>query len=193
MNSLRLLLITILVFSAYDAFAQKQILIAYHSETGNTEAMARAVQEGAESVEGVVVLLKPVGEVSRSDLIQANAIILGSPVYNANVSPEISAFIASWPFEGEPLKDKIGAAFVTAGGISAGEEIVQMNMLQSMLIFGMVIVGGPGWTQPFGASGISSEEPFSAQSPEELNQAFIEKGRKLGERVAEITLRFNSP
>lgn len=188
-----LLTIILLLISVSVAPAQKKVLIAYHSETGNTLAMANAVREGAESVEDIDVLLKPVDEVLESDLINADAIILGSPVYNANVTPQMSSFIASWPFEGEPLRNKIGAAFVTAGGISAGEEIVQMNLLQSMLIFGMVIVGGPGWTQPFGASGISSEEPFLVQSPGELNPAFLEKGRKLGERVARITLRFNGP
>jgi multimeric flavodoxin WrbA len=47
-----------------------------------------------------------------------------------------------WPFEGTPLKDKIGAAFVSAGGISAGEELTQLSILHSMLIFGMIVVGG---------------------------------------------------
>jgi NAD(P)H dehydrogenase (quinone) len=58
------------------------------------------------------------------------------------------------------LIEKIGAAFVTAGGISAGEELVQMNILHSMLIFGMMVAGSPGWQQPFGASGMVAENPF---------------------------------
>lgn len=185
------LTIILVLFGLFDALGQPvHVLIAYHSETGNTEAMANAVAEGARTVDEVIVTLKPVSEVTASDLLDADAIIVGSPVYNANVSPEISAFMASWPFEGEPLKDKIGAAFVSAGGISAGEEIVQMNILQSMLVFGMVVVGGPDWKQPFGASSVTSEMPFSTTSPEETGEQFLVKGHNLGARVAAISVRF---
>lgn len=171
--------------------AQVSVLVVYHSETGNTEQMAKAVYEGASSVDGVEVTLLQSSETAVEDLLIADAIILGSPVYNANVSPEISRFIASWPFEDEPLKDKIGAAFVTAGGISAGEEIVQMNILQSMLVFGMVVVGGADWTQPFGASAITGEEPFNNSSNSGITSSFEEKGRALGKRVAQLTLKFH--
>ena len=37
----------------------KRILITYHSQSGHTEAMALAIAEGARSVQGVVVLVKP--------------------------------------------------------------------------------------------------------------------------------------
>jgi len=174
-----------------DLFAQNKVLVVYHSETGNTEQMALAVAEGAAGVDGIEVVLKNVNTVQVADLLEAGAIIVGSPVYNANVSPEISAFIASWPFEGEPLRDKIGAAFVTAGGISAGEEIVQMNILQSMLVFGMIVVGGPDWTQPFGASAITGEKPFEMEGAGSISNQFLEKGRALGERVAGITKKIH--
>ena len=177
------------IFFSAPSFSQTGILIVYHSETGNTEKLAQAVAEGANQVYEVNVVLKPSNQTDEQDLLDADAIIVGSPVYNANVSPEISRFIASWPFDGEPLKDKIGAAFVTAGGVSAGEEIVQMNILQSMLIFGMIVVGGPEWTQAFGASAIVGEPPFEAVSPEEIDEQFLDKGRALGKRVAELTLQ----
>ena len=183
------LLILVILFTASTSHAQTNVLVVYHSETGNTERLAEAVAGGAAQVEGVDVVLKTSNKTNEQDLLNADAIIVGSPVYNANVSPEISRFIASWPFEGEPLKDKIGAAFVTAGGISAGEEIVQINILQSMLIFGMIVVGGPAWTQAFGASAIVGEPPFEAVSPEEIDEQFLDKGRALGKRVAELTLQ----
>jgi NAD(P)H dehydrogenase (quinone) len=128
-----------------------------------------------------------VEETTTEDLLNAGAIIVGSPVYNANVAPQVQEFITSWPFEGAPLKDKLGAAFVTAGGISAGEEITLLNILQSMMIFGMIVMGGDDWTAPFGASGIRGEPPFSGEEP--LGEAFLLKGEKLGERVAGVLLR----
>ncbi len=159
--------------------SQPQVLICYFSKTGNTAMMAESVKKGAASVPGVEVILKRIEETSTRDLLQADAIILGSPVYNANVAPEVSLFIANWPFEDSPLKNKVGAAFVTAGGSTSGEELTQMNILQSMMIFGMIVVGGDDWKSPFGASAIAQNS--------EINETDILKGEKLGKRVAEIT------
>ena len=185
------LLIFGLIMLPATAVSQVSVLIVYDSKTGSTGLMAEAVAEGAASVDGVDVVKQKTDETSDDTLMRADAIIVGSPVYNANVTPEVSRFIASWPFEDQPLKDKIGAAFVTAGGISAGEEIVQMNILQSMLVFGMIVVGGPEWTQPFGASAITGEGPFDVDSSDEIDEQFLEKARALGVRVAETALKFN--
>ncbi len=179
----------LLLLSLNQLMAQPTVLISYYSKTGNTRAMAEAVARGAARVEGVTVVLKTTEETTHEDLLSAGAIILGSPVYNANVAPQVQEFISSWPFEGAPLKDKLGAAFVTAGGISAGEELTLLNMLQSMMIFGMVIMGGDDWTAPFGASGIRGEPPFSGEDP--LREAFLKKGEKLGERVATMLKRLD--
>ncbi len=186
----RSLFATILVLLTTVALAgQPTVLIVYHSETGNTETMAHAVMDGVLSVEGVQAELKSVEDVSTQDLLDAHAIIVGSPVYNANVSPPISAFISSWPFEDQPLKGKIGAAFVTAGGVSSGEEITQMNILQSMLIFGMIVMGGPDWSTPFGASAIRGNDFFPYDEP--IHPGFIKKGNGLGQRVAETVVKMN--
>ena len=189
-STFSLLILLLIWLNPVNLYSQPVVLIVYHSETGNTELMAGAVMRGAHDVEGVSVVLKSTADVTEADLLSADAIIVGSPVYNANVSPEISSFLASWPFEGEPLRNKIGAAFVTAGGISAGEEIVQMNILQSMLVFGMIVVGGPDWTQPFGASAITSEEPFGSENEFGIDKQFLDKGEALGRRVAEIMIQF---
>jgi NAD(P)H dehydrogenase (quinone) len=181
------LILSLLFTTAQTAQSQTKVLVAFFSETGNTKALAGEVARGAGEIEGVEVILRSVDQVSEADLLEADAIIVGSPVYNANVAPRVQEFIASWPFEGMPLKDKLGAAFVTAGGISAGEELTQMNILQSMLIFGMIVVGGPDWTSPFGASAILGEPPFLAEQG--LTDAFLEKGRKLGRRVGELAVR----
>ncbi|MBI3800994.1 MAG: flavodoxin family protein [Deltaproteobacteria bacterium] len=146
--------------------------------------------QGAKAVAGTQVTLVPVQDATPAGLVDYDAIILGSPVHNANVAPEIQSFINSWPLHGTPLRDKIGAAFVSAGGISAGEEAVQLSILRSMLIFGMIVVGGPEWTSAFGASAVTDEAPFAAVSENgHVAEQFLEKGRKLGQRVAELARR----
>lgn len=186
-----LLSLAFLLCSAAPRESSLNVLIVYYSAQGHTQALAEAVAKGARSVDGVNVVLKTVAETTTPDLLAADAIILGSPVYNANVAPEMQQFINRWPFEGAPLRDKIGAAFVTAGGFSAGEELVQMNILHAMLIFGMIVVGGPDWQQPFGASGIVAEKPFETEMQMgKVDEQFLKKGEALGKRVAELARRW---
>lgn len=161
----------------------QNILVTYYSKTAHTQSLAEEVAKGASSIPGVQVVLKRIDQTTTKDLLAADAIILGSPVYNANLAPEVVQFMSTWPFEGNPLKDKIGAAFVTAGGISAGEELAQVNILQSMLVFGMVVVGGDDWTSAFGASAITNEGVFKTEN---LDKLFLQKGFSLGKRVATI-------
>ena len=131
-------------------------------------------------------------DVKIDDLFWAEGIILGSPVHSANIAAPMMEFFRNWPFEGQKMKDKIGAAFVTAGGISAGEETAQLAILRSMLVFNMIVVGGPDWTSPFGASGIMGEGEYEHPgNANELNSLFLKKGYELGERVAELTLKLN--
>jgi NAD(P)H dehydrogenase (quinone) len=161
------------------------VLITYYSQSGNTKTMALAVEEGAKSVAGVRVLLLPIDQVSNKEVLEADAIVVGSPVYNANVAPAVQEFINSWPFEGRPMKDKLGAAFVTGGGISIGEEGVMLDILRTMLIQGMIVLGGEEVEAAFGASAITGEGPFKG---EKIDPIFLAKGVGLGKRVAETAL-----
>lgn len=184
-----ILLMIVLAIQGQSQSHTKKILITYHSVTNHTKTLAEEVAKGAQSVAGVEVTLKNINNTKTKDLIDADAIIVGSPVYNANVAPQVVQFIDQWPFEGNKLKNKIGAAFVTAGGISAGEELVQVNILHSMLVFGMIIVGGEEWQSALGASAITEEGMFSDKK---MDSIFLKKGFGLGKRVAEMTKRFNS-
>lgn len=182
-------LITLLLFVLFNnSNAQSvspKILITYYSKTGNTKVMANEVLKGVQSIQGVIGVIKSIDKTTQKDLIEADAIIVGSPVINANAAPEIIKFMSEWPFAGKPLKDKIGATFVTGGGISAGEELVQVNLLHSMMIFGMIIVGGEDWTSAFGASAITNESLF--QKKQSIDSLFLRKGYQLGKRVATIS------
>ncbi len=179
-----------LLLLTLNTYAQK-ILITYYSESGHTAMLAESVAEGAKEIDGAEIRLLTIDKTSTDDLLWADAIVLGSPVHSANVAARVQEFIRTWPFEGQVLKDKIGAVFVTGGGISAGEELAQMNLIHTMLVFNMIIVGGPSWDQPFGASAVTGEHPFGSESEElEIDTHFQQKGFKLGKRVAEIATGF---
>ena len=71
-----------------------KIMVVYDSNTGNTEKMAKAIAEGAGSVEGVEVELKKIGEpFPLSTLASADAAIFGSPCIYAGVTDGMRSFI----------------------------------------------------------------------------------------------------
>jgi NAD(P)H dehydrogenase (quinone) len=187
---MRISLLLISLVFGFSGFLHGQenplILVTYYSQSGNTKALAEAIAQGANSTEGIQVKLLPIEEVQPEHLINASAIILGSPVYNANIAPAVQEFINSWPFEGRPLKNKIGAAFSTGGGISIGEELVMLNILHSMLIHGMIVIGGEEVEASFGASAVTREGPFDQRK---IHEIFLGKGFGLGKRVAELALK----
>lgn len=185
---LTLSFVATLATSARPAQCEGHVLVAYYSETGHTRALAEAVAAGANRVAGVRVTLASVDSVAVGSLGQADAVIVGSPVHNANVAPPVQAFINRWPFDGT-MRDKIGAAFASGGGISAGEEATQLAILRSMLVFGMLVVGGPDWTSAFGASAVTHEPPFTVADTGHLAPSFVAKAQGLGTRVADLTRR----
>jgi NAD(P)H dehydrogenase (quinone) len=185
------LLLICLCFTTFSGNAQK-ILITYYSESGYTSIMAKSVAEGAKKVDDAEVRLLTIEKTSMDDLLWADSIIVGSPVHSANIAAAVQEFIRTWPFQGQELKDKIGAVFVTGGGISAGEELAQMNLIHTMMVFNMIVVGGPTWDQPFGASAVTGEEPFISEKGENsIDPRFLQKGSALGERVSIIAKRFS--
>ena len=59
----------------------KKVLIIYHTQTGNTEAMAKAVAEGATYTHGTEVVTKKAAEATLDDLLSCDAVAFGSAEY----------------------------------------------------------------------------------------------------------------
>jgi multimeric flavodoxin WrbA len=69
-----------------------KLLIIYQSRTGNTEAMAKAVQEGAVSA-GASVSLKKAAEATSDDLLNCDAVIFGTPTNFGYMAGAVKEFI----------------------------------------------------------------------------------------------------
>jgi NAD(P)H dehydrogenase (quinone) len=160
------------------------VLVTYHSATGNTEKMAQGVAEGAKAVSGTTVVLKRVGDVTSNDLVSSDAVIVGSPVYFANMSGEVKTFLDNWGlqskfdlFRERKMRNKVGGAFATGAAISNGKEFTMLTIHAAMLINQMVIVSGGGG---FGASATTGPD-----SPG-IDEKELAEARALGKRVAEV-------
>lgn len=160
------------------------VLVTYHSLSGNTEKMARAVAEGAQSVPGARVALKRVGEVTGNDLFSSDAIIVGSPVYWSNMSGEVKTFFDNWQlkfgiFPEFKMRNKVGAAFATGGQASGGKEVTMLTILAAMLGNQMIVVSSSG---AFGASATTEGDSPGIDDKE------LAVARDLGRRVAEVAV-----
>ena len=178
------LLLTTVHGQTADDLLSINVLVAYHSLSGHTEQMAKAVGEGARSVSSARVTVKRVKEVTAEELFTADAIILGSPVYWSNMAGEVKAFIDDWQFKFGvfpefKLKNKVGAAFATGGQISSGKELTMLSMLAAMLGNHMIVVSGGG---AFGASATTEGDSPGIDDHE------LAGARDLGGRVAEVTI-----
>ncbi|MBN2434238.1 MAG: NAD(P)H-dependent oxidoreductase [Spirochaetes bacterium] len=154
------------------------ILITYYSNSGNTEAMAGSIAEGAQSYSDMQVVTKNVKHISNSDLQNADAIIVGSPTYYGTMAAEVKTmFDNSIELHGA-LDGKIGAAFASSGGVGGGNETTVLDILKALLIHGMIIQGSPEGDH-YG--------PVSIGKPDErVVQNCLQLGRRVTELVKKI-------
>lgn len=112
-----------------------KLLIIYYSQTGNTEKMAKAVEEGAKSVIGINVETKYF--VRPEELKEADAIIFGIPTYYHDIGIDMKTLLEGLSKKEIDLKGKVGAAFGSYGW--SGEA---PNMLVEIMKnqFGMDVV-----------------------------------------------------
>jgi NAD(P)H dehydrogenase (quinone) len=158
-----------------------QVYVIYDGDPdGPIDRLARAVEEGAASVEGATVLLHTVQQATVDAMVAADAIILGSPNWHgmtADLKQVIDQTGLIW--EQGKLVGKVGAAFTSGWSRSGGQEFTLLTLLHSLLAHGMVIVGLP-WSKRMVKSG-SYYGPTATGGPSEddLGQAHA-----LGRRVA---------
>jgi NAD(P)H dehydrogenase (quinone) len=153
-----------------------KVLIVYDSRTGNTEKMAKAVEQGAREA-GANVRLKKVDEAELGDLEWADGIILGSPTHFGVMSDKMKRLIDESSKILGKLENKVGAAFSSSMWRGGGSETTVLSLIQATLIHGMIIVGVPmeAETSPYGAIALAAPDEKASNAC-----------RLLGKRVAEL-------
>ena len=150
-----------------------KILVIYYSQSGNTEKMAKLIVQGIQK-QDTDVELKKVEDTKPEDLLKVDGIVVGSPTYYGSMAGQIkSLFDESVKFHGR-LDGKIGAAFSSSANIGGGNETTILDILNAMLIHGMIIQGDPQGDH-YGSVAIGSPDARA-------NKQCI----RLGERVARL-------
>lgn len=138
-----------------------KILVIYYSRSGNTQQMAELITKGVKS-ENVEVELKDVAEVKAIELLDYDGIIIGSPTYYGSMAYQIKQLLdESVEFHGK-LTGKVGAAFSSAANIGGGNETTILNIINGMLIHGMIVQGN-AFGDHYGPVAIDAPDERSAK------------------------------
>jgi len=149
-----------------------KILIVYHSIYGHVQALAKAVQEGAQEVARIDVVLRRVQEFpdyvqhmeaekghayqiyqshtsipecTLDDLREADGVIFGSPTRYGNMTAQMKKLIDSTAqlwLTGQ-MEGKPAGVFTSTATTHGGQETTLVTMMIPLLHLGMVIVGVP--------------------------------------------------
>ncbi len=151
-------------------------LLVYYSRSGNTAKMAEHIREGLEKG-GLEVTAKTVAETEPKELLDYDAIVMGSPTYYGTMAAELKKLLDdSVKFHGK-LDGKVGGAFTSSGALAGGNETTIVDILRAMLVHGMVVQGDPR-SDHYG--------PVAIGKPDERSQKAC---LRYGERVAALTLK----
>lgn len=168
--------------------APVRVLVVYDSRTGNTAAMAQAVRDGAASVAGVETALKKTGEATAEDIVSADGIVLGSPVYWQNLTPEAKAFLdrmgAALAKAGKTLGEgRTAGVFCTAGAVASGKDLTRLSAIAAFLAMRFIVIGGVD-EEGFGTLGPQATTAGAKPGGGEKERA---EARRFGDRFARLT------
>jgi NAD(P)H dehydrogenase (quinone) len=190
-----------------------KVLVAFYSRNGSTEALARAIGEGA-SAEGAEVRLRRAREFvgpevmalaegwqqnadrmnaayeapTAHDAEWADAIVFGTPTRFGNAAAELKAYIDGlgglW-FQGK-LNGKVGSAFTSTQSPHGGNETTILSLFIPLAHLGLIIVP-TGYAD---ASLFKAGTPYGASSVSSVHASPSEDdlavARFQGKRVATV-------
>jgi NAD(P)H dehydrogenase (quinone) len=191
------------------------VLVLYYSRYGATEALAREVCRGIDSVTGMAARLRTVPPVSAvieaiedsipdsgppyvssADLAECSGIVMGSPTRFGNMSSALKFFIdstgADW-MKGS-LIGKPAGVFTSTSSLHGGSETTLLTMAIPLLHHGMLYVGLPYSeeelsTTTTGGSLYGATHVTWGKNPDLLSDEEKALAAKLGKRVAEIAAK----
>jgi NAD(P)H dehydrogenase (quinone) len=142
-----------------------KVLVLYYSMYGHVETLAKAVAEGAGSVDGTDVAIKRVPDLMTEEaarkagakvdqvaaiatveeLADYDAIIFGTPTRFGNMCAQMRNFLdrTGGLWAGGKLVGKVGSVFISTGTQHGGQETTITSFHTTLFHHGMIVVGVP--------------------------------------------------
>ena len=188
------------------------ILVLYSSRYGATEALAREVCQGVDSIADMAARLRTVPPVSTgtdrdtpavptegppyvnsTDLDECVGLVLGSPTHFGNMTASLKHFFDNTVTEwlAGTLTGKPAGVFTSSSSLHGGQETTLLTMAVPLIHHGMVYVGLPYSEKDLSATRTGGS-PYGAshvswnRESDELSDEEKRLARALGRRVADI-------
>ncbi|HMU66498.1 MAG TPA: NAD(P)H:quinone oxidoreductase [Cellvibrionaceae bacterium] len=193
------------------------ILILYYSQNGSTRQLARALDEGVDSVKGIEARLRTVPKVStecqatapeiplegdiyctEADLKNCAGLLLGSPTRFGNMAAPLKHFLdQTGGWVNGHLEGKPAGVFTSTSSLHGGQEATLLSMMIPLLHHGMLVAGIP-YSQsalhvtssggtPYGASHWAHGEQAAQLTTDERSLAQAQ-----GRRLAHLALQLGN-
>jgi len=190
------------------------ILVLYYSRDGTTEALAREVSDGVDSISGASARLRTVPAVSAvheasadpvpavgppyatvDDLKECVGLLMGSPTRFGNMAAPLKYFLDGTGSEwlSGALAGKPAGLFTSTSTLHGGQETTPLSMMLPLIHHGMLIVGLP-YTESDLSGTTTGGSPYGAthvswnRDADRLSDEEKRLARRLGARVATYAL-----
>ncbi len=156
--------------------------IIYHSVSGNTKGMAELIANSMNTVTGIEAKAFSIDEVDVQYVAESKCIILGSPIYAANVTAAMLTWIQG-EFSACKPANKLGGAFATANYVHGGGELGINTMLNAMMVKGMLTYSGGA---AFGLPVVHLGPVGLGKQLDDTKAYFDEYGKRMAQKTIEI-------
>ncbi|MGZ5050767.1 MAG: NAD(P)H:quinone oxidoreductase [Methylobacter sp.] len=192
-----------------------KVLVLYYSMYGHTETMAKAVADGAASVEGTEVAIKRVPDLMPEDVARKvgvkmdqdapiatveelpdyHAIIFGTPTRFGNMCSQMRNFLdrTGRLWVSGSLIGKVGSVFTSTATQHGGQETTITSFHSTLLHHGMIIVGVPyACHEIMNMDEITGGSPYGASTlsgvddRRQLSENEVKIARFQGSHVAQV-------
>lgn len=195
-----------------------EVLVLYYSRFGATEALAREVCRGVDTVSQIASRLRTVPAVSTvttatedaipddgppyvtiDDLKECAGLLMGSPTRFGNMAASLKYFLDGTGSEwlSGTLSGKPAGVFTSTSSLHGGQETTLLTMALPLMHHGMLIVGLP-YTEDALSTTTTGGTPYGAshvtwnRDTDQLSDEEKKLAHALGARVAEIALKLKS-
>lgn len=168
-----------------------KIVVVYHSGFGHTKLQAEAIAKGAKAE------LVSTDEVDLDKLIDADAIIFGSPTYMGGVSAQFKQFMDNTGkiWLAQKWKNKIAGGFTNSSSMSGDKQSTLISIAVFAAQHGMIWVGAEydskndRFGSGLGAMAQSENAPATENNPPQQD---LIRAENYGKRIADLAAKFKS-
>lgn len=154
--------------------------IVYHSISGNTEKIAKIMEEAVSQINGIEAKAISIDAIDEKYIEESTAIIFGSPVYCGTYTWQMKKFLDT--SLGLKIQDKLAGVFMTENYLGGGADFAELSLVGCLLVRGMIVY----------SSGAMNGDPmthYGAVTIKDGDEFQIERAKVFAQRIAKKAIQ----